>query len=332
MAKARPRIGIVGFGRMAEIHHLDGLRKAGFDVPVVLDITPARRDAALRAGVGLACSDMDLFLETGLQAALITTHSSVRAEVALPLIEAGLHLLIDKPLAVTAPEATAICVAAGRAGVLVSVYHNRRWDADAILVRRLVQEGVLGELIHIENRSFHDGPAVGFGTPDFHQRWRIEASMGGGTLLDFGPHWLDQILSITGERDKVFSVLGDVRHVVFGDADDHFSITMIFESGLRALAGKSDFCLLGPECKWFLLGAKGSAVYRNNQLRAKSRDGTDHTLTDAGPMPDLHRNFLEAIEGRAELLVTARQSLRTCEIIDAARESSRTRRSLDTNI
>ncbi len=329
---AGPRIGIVGFGRMAEIAHLEGLRRAGFAVETVMDITPARREAAARAGIPLQCERMEQLLELGLDAALIAPHSGVRAEVAVPLSRAGLHLLIEKPLATTAAEARLICEECERAGVLASVFHNRRWDPDVVLVRQAIDEGLLGEVIHMENRSFHDGPAVEFGAAEFHQPWRIEASMGGGTLLDFGPHWLDQILSCTATGDRVVSVFADVRHLIHGDADDHFSISMSFESGLHAIAGKTDICPLGPNCKWFVIGIEACAIWRNDALEVTRRDGNRHILDQPAAGPDLYRNFRDAIEGKADLLVTVRQSLRACEIIDAARESSRTRRSVDVSM
>jgi predicted dehydrogenase len=322
MATARDRIGIVGFGRMVEVCHLDGLRRAGWNVAAVLDITESRRRRALDSGIPLVTADLGEFLDQGLRAALIATHSSVRSEVAVPMAQRGIHLLVEKPLAMTGDEAEAICEACERHGVMLSVYHNRRWDPDFVLVRRLVESGFLGEVFHVENRTFEPGPAVAFGAEDFRQTWRITAEEGGGTLLDFGPHWLDQVLTLMHAAGPVVSVMGDVRHIRHGDADDHFMINLVFESAARAIIGKSDVCPTGPRIKWVLIGTRGSAWCSDGRLVAKDVHGVEQVFDQPDPPADLHRNFLHAVRGEEPLLVTGRQSLRSCRIIDAARESS----------
>lgn len=317
------RIGIVGFGKMAEGWHLQQLRAAGWEVDAVLDITPARRAAATALGVPFVCATIDELIGRGVRAALVAPHSSIRLAVAEPLAQAGIHLLIEKPLATTAAEARRICEVCEAAGVLCSVFHNRRWDADFLRVREIVESGFVGEVLRIENRLFESEPATRFGAAEFNQSWRITAGLGGGSMLDWGPHLLDQVLTLLGGAGPVVSVSADVRHVRHGDADDHFMIDLRFESGARALVGKSDICPIGPGGKWIVIGRNGSLVADWDSARARDVNGADRLVDTAAPPANLHCNFLAAVRDAKPLLVTARQSLRVVEIFDAARQSAK---------
>lgn len=316
------KIGIVGFGRMAELCHLPGLRAAGWEVAAVLDVTPARRDAAKTLGVPHVTTDLGEFAACSLDAALVAPHSSVRWSVIEPLIARGIHLLIEKPLATTAEEARRICEASESAGVLCSVFHNRRWDADFLRVKAIVESGFVGQVLRVENRLFEAEPATRFGAAEFNQSWRVTAALGGGSMLDWGPHLLDQVLTLLSDAGPVVSVNAEVRCVRHGDADDHFMIDLRFESGAAALVGKSDICPIGPRHKWLVVGERGSVVGDWKSLTARNVEGVERRSRAAPRAADLHRNFLEAVRDGKPLLVAARQSLRTVEIFDAARQSA----------
>ena len=319
---------------MAECFHVPLIRHAGWRLKAALDVTPSRRAKALELGVPRACATMAEFLATGIDAALVSTHSSVRLDAIRPLAKAGKHLLIEKPLATTTREARTIIDLCDRAGVLCSVYHNRRWDPDFLRVRQLVESGLIGEIVRVENRLFEKEPATRFGCEDFRQEWRVTVALGGGTLLDWGPHLMDQALTLmdTAGAGRVVAVMADVRHVRHGDADDHAMIELVFENGAHALVGKSDVCPVGPGEKWIVVGNRGSLVADWDSARAADGRGRTRTLTGPTKTVNLHQNFREAVEGRAELLVTARQSLRTVRIFDAARRSVHLRRSVAVSI
>ncbi len=316
------KIGIVGFGKMAELCHLPALRKAGWIVESVLDVTPARRAAAESFGVPHVFETLDEFVDSGVRAAVVAPHTSVRLGVVEALAGRGIPMLIEKPLAMTAPEARKICEVCEQAGVLCSVFHNRRWDADFLRVSQVVESGFVGSVLRVENRLFECEPATRFGTPEFNQSWRVTAGLGGGSMLDWGPHLLDQVLTLMRQAGPVVNVLGEVRHVRHGDADDHFMIDLLFENGARALVGKSDVCPVGPGGKWLVVGDRGSLIADWEALKARDADGAEKSLNTTIEPADLHRNFLEAVRDGTPLLVTARQSLRTVEVFDAARASA----------
>lgn len=329
------KAGILGFGRVAESGHLPRMRDCGlYEVVGVCDITPSRRAAAEAEGLR-ATPEIDDFLSWDIELVVITTHSSAHYAGALSAAEAGKHMFIEKPMAVTAKEAEEMAGAARSANVVLSVCHNRRYAPEYRLVKAAVQDGVLGELVTVENRTMEPQTAVGYGVPEFHQEWRITSAAGGGTLLDFGPHWIDQVLDLMA-GEKVVQVFGDVRHVKWGDADDFFRIDMIFESGVRAAVGKCDVAYYAPPDKWLIVGAKAT-------LHGPVSEGEDKRVVVNGPdgqmiwskmtpNQDLHVNLAEHIRDGAPLIITPEHALRVMKVIQAGVDSSNAGKSVDVRI
>ncbi|MBL1217948.1 MAG: gfo/Idh/MocA family oxidoreductase [Planctomycetes bacterium] len=333
----RPAIAIIGFGKMVELFHLPRLRKAGWNVAAAVDVTESRRACASQMKVPFVCGTVKELLRNGpqVQAALIGTHSAVRRTVTLPLVKQGIHLMIEKPLAASGREGEAICRDCEAAGVLLTVHHNRRWDPDFLNVRKVVASGFLGNVFHVENRYFAAESSYKFGASDYNPEWRLTASSAGGVMLDWGPHYVDQVLTLLSPETAgpVVSVFADVRNVRYGDADDHFMINLVFENGARALIGKTDICPLGPEHKWVVLGDKGSLLgYEPGDVKARNVKGKERSVTTRPRAADLLKNFRLAVEGEKDLLVTGRESLRTVKVFDAAFKSAKTRKSVSVNI
>jgi len=325
------RTGIVGFGAMAEKHHLPKMRETGlFEMVSVCDITPSRR--ALAETMGLkATADLDAFLASDIELVVIATHSSTHHELALKAAAAGRHMLIEKPLAVSGKQAEEMTAAAGKAGVVMMTYHNRHFDPDYRMVKSAVRDGLLGDIVSIENRTFGARPAVGFGVKDYNQEWRITAAHGGGTLLDFGPHWTEQILDLM-EGQSVIQVFGDVRHVRWGDADDHFRIDMVFSNGVRAAAAKSDIAYGVPPLKWIILGDR--ATLRGPQEDRIVISGPDYELRRATAVEEtsLHANLARHIRNGEPLVITPQHALRVMRVLQAAIDSAGAGRSVEVNI
>jgi scyllo-inositol 2-dehydrogenase (NADP+) len=150
------------------------------------------------------------------------------ASLGLAAIEAGLHVVIDKPLAVTSDEGRRLADAARSHGVVASVFHNRRWDGDFLTVRRLREEGALGELLRFESRFERWRPEVDAG------KWREGGTLedAGGVLFDLGPHVIDQALELLG---PAYSLYAEVRTVRPGaQVDDDFFIAVEHLSGARS--------------------------------------------------------------------------------------------------
>ncbi len=322
MSNARIKAGIVGFGKKAEKTHLAEMLKRPdlFEVVGVCDVTESRREAAKALGVPTATGDLNEFLALEPELVFIAAHSSVHHELAMPCLARNCHLVIEKPVTLKAAEAEEIFAAAEKKGLMAVVFHNRRYDPDYRKIKKIVHEKGIGEFVLVENRTAGERPAVGFGVQDFHQEWRITKSMGGGTLMDFGPHWVDQILDLVPGTVK--GVFADVRNIKWGDADDYFHIALVFDSGARAVASKADFVYHAPE-KWLIYGTQATAWCAGGRDDAhwKSQNG-EAVESEGVPTPDYFQNYFDVIRKGAAPVIDPKGSLRVARVIDAAYESA----------
>lgn len=320
------RVGFIGFGRMGE-GHARSLRETGkFELASVCDVTPSRREAAAVMGMH-ATDDLTAFLDTDVELVFVTTHSVTHHPMAVAALQAGKHVVVEKPMAMNAPEALEMVQAARDARRMLTVFHNRRWDPDYRKVKKVVREGVIGEPFLVENRTAGSGPAVGFGTPDFQQEWRVTRAMGGGTIYDFGPHWVDQVLDLVPSR--VVQVSAEVRHFKWGDADDFFDIHMRFENRCRATASKCDLAYVSWP-KWIVLGTAGSIKHEQETL-VRTPDRAYFEL-EGVPPASLYVNYYQHLRQGADLLVKSEEGLRVMQVIDAAFASAESGRSVDVSI
>ncbi len=327
------RTGIVGFGRMASNHHLGAMRDCElYDIQGVCDITESRREAAAEEGLR-ATDSLDELLSWDVEFVLITTHSSAHYADALRVAEAKRHTLIEKPMALEAAQAEEMLSAAKTNGVTLTVYHNRHFDNDYRRVKSAVEDGLVGDLVYVENRTMGARPAVGFGVPDYNQAWRITASAGGGTMFDFGPHWVEQVLDLFDGK-RVVQIFADVRHIKWGDAEDLFDITMIFEDGVRARAGKADISYAGLPYKWFVLGTEATLTDEGGRGETVTVWGEDYELrrSKAIDRESLHVNIAEHLREGKDLIITGEHALRVMQVLDAARKSAKLGKSLDVDI
>lgn len=324
------RVGFVGFGRQAEIHAgAMATMPQQFALSAVCDVTPSRQEAARAQFDMPADGDLDAFLHRDLELVFITTNSSSHHDIALKVAAAGKHMVVEKPLAMTSQEASEMLEAARRHRVLLTCFHNRRWDPDVRRVRRVVREGTLGDLFLVENRSASSRPAQAFGTPDFNQAWRVTRALGGGTIFDFGPHWFDQVLSVVPGR--VVQVYADVRHLKWGDADDHFDVKLVFEGGCRATVSKTDVAYQAWP-KWMVFGMRGTLRHDEATCRVRTESGEELVQDEGDPAVDLFQNFYDAIRRGAPLAVTGEEAKRNVDLIDASIRSAAEGRSLDVSI
>ena len=163
---------------------------------------------------------------------VVATPNRTHATLARAALEAGLAVVVDKPFAPTAAEAEALIDEAERRGLLLTVYHNRRWDGDFITVRRLVAAGSLGTVFRLESRFDRWRP-----TPKGTWRERGDPAEAGGILYDLGSHLIDQALVLLGPVTAVYAELDRQRSGV--EADDDSFLALTHASGARSHLGMS---------------------------------------------------------------------------------------------
>ena len=145
---------------------------------------------------------------------VVATPNDAHAPLATAAIEHGIPVVVDKPLAASSDEAHAVVRAAEQAGVLLTVFQNRRWDSDHLTLRRLINEGRLGDVFRYESRFERWRPE-----PD-HSAWRAaDPERGGGQLLDLGSHLVDQAVQLFGPVTHIYAEVAARRHLRADDDD-----------------------------------------------------------------------------------------------------------------
>lgn len=203
MTAAPIRTAVIGFGTAGRVFHAPFLAAdPSYSLDAVVTRAPERRSEAtsLFPGVRVLDAPEDVWdVADSLDLVVIGSPSGTHAALASAALDAGLDVVVDKPLAVTADEGRALIARAQRLGRVLTVFQNRRWDGDFQTVRALIAEGRLGDVHRFESRFewFKPAPPVS---------WKTEAPAadGGGILYDLGTHLLDQAMQLFGPVDDLY--------------------------------------------------------------------------------------------------------------------------------
>jgi predicted dehydrogenase len=226
------RVGLIGYGLAGSAFHAPLVEAVpGLSLTSIVTANPERASQA-----GSAHPDAEVLPDADALFARADSHDLVvvaapnREHVPLGLraVEAGLHLVVDKPLAASVADGQRLADAADERGVVASVFHNRRWDGDFLTLRRLLSDGALGELVRLESRFDRWRPEVDTG------RWR-EAGRpedAGGLLFDLGPHLIDQALELLGPARSVYAEVLRLRPGA--EVDDDVFLALEHSSGVRS--------------------------------------------------------------------------------------------------
>ena len=240
-------IGLVGYGFGGRYFHAPMLA-AGPDIGFVGVVTtnPERRRLVAAEHPGVSClDDLTALVEAGAQAVAISTPASTHVDLTLRALDLGLHVICDKPFALSVADARRVAERATAVDRLAVPFQNRRWDSDALTLRRVMDEGLVGEVVRLEARF---------------ERFDSAATVpedGGGILYDFGSHLVDQALWLFGPVASVHAETGPPGH---GPAREHrFFAALRHTSGMVThLAG--DWVQGAPADRFRLTGSEGSYV------------------------------------------------------------------------
>ncbi|EYD75901.1 Myo-inositol 2-dehydrogenase [Rubellimicrobium mesophilum DSM 19309] len=191
-----------------------------------------------------------------MDAVTVTTPPETRRELVLEAIAAGLHVIADKPFAPSAEGGRELEAAAKAKGVILSVFHNRRWDSDMRTLRKVVSDGCLGPLWRVHSRMDLDQPST------------LEAGPTGGLLRDLGSHLVDQMLWLLGPVRAVDAQL-DFLDLPQGRTDAGFTLTLRHESGTHSHLSASKLNRLAMR-ELRAYGQAGSYVASSTDVQAQS--------------------------------------------------------------
>ena len=336
------RVGIIGYGRIGA-EHAGWLSAArGIEAVAADDITPARR--ALAAARGLRIYDrLDAMLaDRSIDAVLVSTPTAMHFEHTMLALEAAKHVMVEKPMALDLEESRHMAQEARQRARILSVFHNRRWDADYLTVRQAIKSGMFGKLINVESRLGQFASCVGPAAREYHPTWRNEAEFGGGGLYDWGSHFLDQLWRLLWPARPV-RVFAQLRGNVWtSDCDDLARVLVNFDNGTVGLC-EVNTTTTRPLPRWHLDGAAGSAsapynlefdttVWAQLQFTPAAGDGPPRLLprAEAGRTEiQIWEQFAAAVRGEAPPAVTVESVLPTMALLDAARQSSKHEEAFD---
>lgn len=283
------RTGLVGYGLAGAYIHAPLIRASG---RLSLDVvaTSRTKEVATREKGARAVADVaKMFDDPALDLVVIASPNDTHFPLAKAALDAGKHVVVDKPFVLTVAEADELIDLAARAGRLLTVFHNRRWDGDFIAVERMLAERRLGDIALYEARwdRFRPKPKLG---------WRETSSPGGGLLYDLGPHLIDQALRLFGRPDAIVADIAMQRTGVL--VDDYFELTLHY-GAMRAILSASTL-VAAKRPRFAVHGSLGSFATteldpQEAALRAGEQPGTPGF---AERMPDLSGVLTDA-EGEA---------------------------------
>jgi len=261
-------------------------------------------------------------------------------------MEAGKHAICEKPITINTADLQEMIAVSERTGKFLCVHQNRRWDEDFLTVKEILKSGQLGQVYRIESRVH--------GAHGIPGDWRQEPEHGGGMILDWGVHLLDQALLFYPEA-QLSTVYATVTNVTNTKVDDGFTADLGFDNGVHMIieVGTSNFVTLP---RWVVLGTDGTAVIEDWCLHGKMvcAHGLDDkdvvpVITAAGltktmaprredtiktlPLPEMHsdvrdfyRNVIAHLDGKEDRLIKLPEVTRVMRLMEAVMESAETKK------
>ena len=245
------RIGValIGYGFVGENFHAPLI-----DATDVLDLTviSSSNPDKVRVrfpNVTIASTPEDAIRDASVDLVVIASPNTSHVPLTAAALNAGKHVVCDKPFTITTDEARALAKLATEKDRLLSVFHNRRWDADFLTLRKLIADDTLGPINYFESHIDRFRPTV-------RDRWREQAGPGSGMWYDLGPHLIDQALELFGAPATVQAtilaqrpgaVTDDYAHVVFGYPQ---GLQVVLHGSMLAPGGSVRFMVHGNKASW----------------------------------------------------------------------------------
>lgn len=213
------RVGIVGFGYATKTFHAPlVMATEGLELVAISSRRPEEVYAALPTVQSVPSVDALLDLPA-LDIIIVPTPNDTHFGIAKRALERGRHVVVDKPFTLSVHEAETLTVLAKDKGVVLSVFHNRRWDSDFLMLQQTLAQEALGTVVEAELRFDRY-------RPDVRARWREQDVPGGGLWYDLGPHLLDQALQLFGMPESLQADIAALRPRAV--SDDYANVTLFY--------------------------------------------------------------------------------------------------------
>jgi len=340
------RVGLVGYGMASAVFHAPLIASTpGLVLSAVVSSQPDKVRGDFPA-VTVVSTLEELLVLPEITLVVIATPNELHYAQARQALAAGKHVVVEKPFVLHAAQGEELMKLAQKRQVMLSVFHNCRWNNDFLTIRQLLQEGLLGELSTYEAHYDRYRPLV-------RDRWRERAEPGAGVLYDLGAHLIDQALCLFGFPQAVWADVQGQRPNA--QADDYFHLILSYARSRVILHVGSLVRASGP--RFQLHGSKGSFLKSGFDSQAEALQAGKHPgdpgwgedpveqygtitmdigkLTIAGTIKTLpgcyeafYQGIVEAIAASQSVPVTAQEAIDTIRVIEAALQSQREQRTI----
>lgn len=297
----------------------------------------------------IVTDDPSILQDEAIGLVIVATTNKTHYALAKAALEAGKHVVVEKPFTVTSKQAGELIELARQQNKILTVYQNRRWDSDFRTVQKLIQSEMLGRLVEYEAHfdRFRPIPAS--------ETWKEEDQPGTGILYDLGSHLIDQALTLFGTPEELYADLRTQRSG--GQIIDSFDLTLYYKNDLKAIL-KAGMLVKQPRPRFILSGDKGAFVkYGLDVQEADLKQGLSPAdspnwgmepediwgrldtevhgqrllgkiQSEAGDYRGFYENVRDAILGIAEIEVKPEEARNTIRVIELAMQSSAEKRRL----
>ncbi len=334
-------IAVIGYGGMGGWHtrylqQIPEVKLAG-----VYDIKAERNEAAVEAGIKAYGTLEELLADESIDVVTVAIPNDVHEEVVIKALAAGKNVVCEKPVTMSTEVLEKMIEAANKYGKIFTVHQNRRWDEDYLVAKKIYEANDMGRIFNIESRVH--------GSRGIPGDWRNTIAQGGGMVLDWGVHLLDQMNMMIGKMP--ISVYAQLSNVTNEEVDDGFKALFTFEDGLtfHVEVGTSNFINLP---RWYIQGLNGTSVIEDWDINGKSVIATTTAKHDAVPIitaagltktmaprtpdtikevplerinsdiKDYYRNIAKSVNGEEKPLITHDEQRQLMKLMEAIFESA----------
>jgi predicted dehydrogenase len=333
-------VGIIGAGGIARGAHIPGYKKLSHvNIVAVSDPVEAAREGVARDfDIANTYADFrEMLKRDDIHAVSVTTPNFLHAEATIAALEAGKHVLCEKPLAMNAKEGEAMCEAARRTGMKLMCGFNNRFNPRIQMMKRFAESGAFGDMYYTRAQALRRRGIPGWGM------FINKEKNGGGPLIDIGVHVLDAALHVLGfpkpiavsgqtyqkfgKRKDVLGLMGQWDYKNF-TVEDFAAALIRFEGGATLTLESSFVANLENDVFSFqIFGDKGGAQYEPLKMYAEQ----NKTLLDITPVHlprdvqthhEEMKSFIESVMNDTPVFTPGEEALQVTRIIDAIYESS----------
>jgi len=272
--------------------------------------------------------------------AVVTPHNT-HAALAIASLNAGKHIVVEKPMCITIAEATAMIEAAERAGKTLAIYHNRRHDGNVRAIKEIIEQRTLGDVFHIEVVTMGHSGQFAYGRPG--EPWREDKAISGGGLYDWGAHAIDWVLSMV--PSTMTQVTGFFHKLVCHESsnEDQTRAIIGFENGCVAEIMQSRVAFLNRPYLWLVLGTKGAIMDTGHgaiegycqelngpsagSLTLRTADGDEVVPYKESDWATYYVDFVDHLLRGAAVPVSGEDGRRVITVLETAEKSSKSGRS-----